>query len=88
MKRKAASAETLAEKEAIMVEYADNLQGLSDALEKQKRQHLVKLRHQLLERRQKRKKVYFLDNLFCTQPKYSTFPTFEMFLGPPHAFGF
>ena len=52
-----ASAKTDAEREKIMLEYANNLQKLTDALEKQKQQQLNALRQELLDRRRQRKKV-------------------------------
>ena len=59
MKKQMANAKTDEEREKIMMEYANNLQKLTDALEKQKQSHLQKLRQELLDRRRQRKKVNF-----------------------------
>ena len=57
MQKQMANAKTDAEREQIMLEYANNLQKLTDALEKKKQQQLNKLRQELLDRRRQRKKV-------------------------------
>ena len=57
MQKQMASAKTDAEREKIMLAYANNLQKLTDALEKQKQQQLNTLRQELLDRRRQRKKV-------------------------------
>ena len=57
MKKQLSAANTDAEREKIMMEYSNNLQKLTDALEKQKQQQLSKLRQELLNRRRQKKKV-------------------------------
>ena len=60
MQKQMANTKTDAEREQIMLEYANNLQKLTDALEKKKQQQLNKLRQELLDRRRQRKKVIIL----------------------------
>ena len=60
MQKQMASAKTDAEREKIMLAYANNLQKLTDALEKQKQQQLNTLRQELLDRRRQRKKVIYI----------------------------
>ncbi len=56
MKSQLEKAKTDAEREKIMMEHAQNLQKLTDALEKQKQQQMADMREKLLNRRRQRKK--------------------------------
>ncbi|XP_013391352.1 uncharacterized protein LOC106159584 [Lingula anatina] len=56
LSKQLSKATTDAEREKIMLEYANNLQKINDALEKQKQQQLESLRKKLLEQRRKAKK--------------------------------
>ena len=56
MHKRQAKATTDEEKEAVMMEYANNVQKLTEALEKQKQQQLAALQKTLLEKRRKDKK--------------------------------
>jgi len=56
MQRQLAAANTEADREKIMAEYAQNLSKMTEALEQQKQQQLKALRERLLERRRKSRK--------------------------------
>ena len=70
LRKKLAAANTEEEKEKIMLEYAQNMQKLNDALERQKQQEMEALRRRLLDRRRQDKKVrkmrnsYFVNSMF------------------------
>merc|ERR550532_579983 len=56
LKKKLAAAQSDEEREKIMLEYAQNMQKLNDALEKQKQQQMEALRRKMLDRRRQEKK--------------------------------
>ena len=56
LKKQLAKTTDPAERDRILLEYANNVQKLNDALEKQKQKQLEKIRKELIERRRKNKK--------------------------------